>query len=577
MPTENVIYSTLTADLSSVSTTITITTGEWALFQPWMIATIEQLNDKWKATAREVVLISWINWNILTLTRWYENCVMNDTASPKQLWNIPQDFTTWATISVYVSRALLNGVQQRLEYYNKPRNNQVVIWAQCIKTCMDNCYECWRALALRQVAKCNCSDSVWFWDWSDWNCVINGCVFLDSTRVYNFTNLTINSWGCLRFINSWVPRIYVSHCFINNWVIDLRWGCYVWTTTITDWKLWTIWNRWCQSEYNTMCYGCGWLWFVWTCWSKAWNWWNANVSWCSWAWRWGTKAPDSCTNATDWTNWWPWYWWGWWWGWGWYYNRDRPESGCSVCPSTNGRNASWYNWWDWGCPWNWVAWNRNLHRIWWWGWWGWGYWTWNGWNWQTAWSTWWTAWAWQGWNGWIWWKWWDSLWINCSYTDWSWRWWNGYIWWNWAGWTRSQCRSWRWWDWWFWVICGWNWGDTRYTAAWNWWKAITNVYWFILRAYSFQNNIICAKWWNGWNWGNSNWWGCGSGWQSWNWGCGWNWGCVAIWYSCLVWRWTIDVSKWLWGCKWVPNACWWTAWTDWANWLDWLLRFCKIF
>ena len=548
MPTKNVVRSTLTANLSNAWTTITITPWEASLFEIWVIATIEQLNVEWKATAREVVSIVWINWDTLTIVRWYENCVMDDTATPKELWNTPQSFTAWAKISVYISRALLNWVQVRLKDYNLPCNisvyNQEMVLTQCIA---NNCDD-WRDALYNEKIR-RCYNDCWFWDWSDWDCVIETDTFLNANCNYNFKNLTICSWVLVRFCWAGIPRINVQRKFCNMGTIDLRGWTYVWGCSKVDCITGcTVSNNYCQAEYNALCLGCGWAWWSddWKagcnatngCW---WKWWKWGCDWAEWAdpswYNWGN-------GATWWSYWWGTYSCGWWWGWGWgwYWTWN------------------WGRWWDWWYSYKWVLYAN---------WWDWG-------------------------NGWIWWRWWDWWtwwWSNNSYTStnhaFGWHWGNGYMWWNWWNWgnysadrqwTEALCGG----KWWNWIICWWN-AGISFHSTWtrgHWGCAINNMYGLIIHACEYYNNCIEARWGCWWNWSSED------GFQSSTWHTPWDWGCwangwkVSVAYIKLLQAWNVNVAWWCWW-KWGCAYCksWWdyVRWVDWANWNAWRSKTCKLF
>ena len=513
MPTNNVVFSDLIADLSASWTSATIKSWEWAMFEVWMIATIEQLNSEWKATAREVILINGITDNVLSITRWYEKCVQDDTATPKALWNTPKAFTTWARISVYVSKALLSGVQTRLQQVNCPCNTSVYNQALAMTNEIDSCCDNWRA-KLYDKLSCKCWYSSVFGSWCDGDCVISWEVFLCANKTYEFNNLTINAWARVRFEWQWVPKIRVRNRFINNWIIDTRWWQCTWAcsfseqvtwTTIsnlsTNWNPFAWWNGWWSAGDH--CYGDPGAWKPWC---------NGNINWW-WA---GWDACNCWTDATcgcpaDWFNGWTGWngWWrtytGWWWGGGWWW------------------------WWRFGNGWNWWRWWAYRYDYWY-----------NGWRWWNGWNAgyWWT-----GWN------WWDRC-SQWAYNFW-WHWWNWYIWWNWTSWWNGGCWVIQWWNgWWAPSICWWS--------GWKWWDAVNNTFWILLTARILDNSNgkICSKWWNGgngwnWNWSNcctwyTNWW------QWWNGANGW---CVIMIYWNSVKTWTIDVSWWSGWTWWCTYAC----------------------
>ena len=534
MPTNNVVFSDLIADLSANWTSATIKAWEWAMFEAWMIATIEQLNSEWKATAREVILINGITDNVLSITRWYEKCVQDDTATPKALWNTPLAFTTWARISVYVSKALLSGVQTRLQQVNCPCNTSVYNQALAMTNEIDSCCDNWRAKLFDKLS-CNCWFTSVFGSGCDGDCVMDWEVYLCANKTYEFNNLTINTWARVRFEWQWVPKIRVRNRFINNWIIDTRWWQCTWCCSFSDEVSWTTisnlstnWNPWC-----------GWTWGSGAWWTSSYWTACAGCPWCAWT-----------------SNW----WWNWWSGW----NRDNPWT------------ASWYNGWNWGsggCV--------VYYGSWWWGW-GWGWWRfWNGWNGWAGWDYWgwYTVWQWwNGWNAWYWWTWW---------TGWSWTWayWRGWCWWNWYIWGAGW-YAFCWCNWGCWVIRGWNgWSASSICgSSWMWWNAVNNVFWLLLTARILDNSnwMICAKWWDWWAWWNWNWSNCNTWFaywsQGWNGANGW---CVVMVYWNSLKQWSIDVAwwnGWLWwrtyastySCQWQHREA------SWSNWCAWSYKVCKF-
>ena len=578
MPTTNVAFSHLLEDIADTDTSITITDWEEWLFKQGMIATLEQLNVDWKVILREVILINSITNNVLWITRGYEQCVLDDTATHKELSNTPQNFTAWTRLSVYVSRALLNWAQTRLQQVNLPLNEDTYCRSIALTECiLCNC-DTWRDKLYKEKARLRCNDC-WFWDWSLWDCVMTGCVFLNANCDYNFRNLTICSWALVRFCWNWTPRINVQKKFCNLWTIDLRGWTFVWTCCKCDWLTHCcVCNKHCSACYNTICFGKGWAWW-------GWYW-----SWTAWA------------NAS-WSSWWAWWNWGCWYQW----HYCRCWSYWTVEQWSCWSAASWYNGWNWG-NWYWPAsWECDSGTIYgcdWWGW-GWGGWyrTWNWWNWWNAWGAGWYGyyrgcWG-NGWWGWVFWKWWKwgNGWTcasNCNqwFSSWNgWNWWDWYIGWDW--WTNAYSNkhgSWNGWNGWKWIICWWQWADrveadymiNGCSRAWNGWMAITNMYWLIIHACEFYNTCIMAKWWDWGRWWdapNHNW---SSSWSNWNtWGCWWTgacgacWGQVSIAYIKLCQQWTINISWWAWWRWWYNNCQYWTT-TQNAGWANWWAGWCKL-
>lgn len=548
MPTNNVVFSDLIADLSASWTSATIKAWEWELFSVWMIATIEQLNSEWKATAREVILINGITDNVLSITRWYEKCVQDDTASPKTLWNTPKAFTTWARISVYVSKALLNWVQTRLKQVNCPCNTSVYNQALAMTNWIDACCDFWWWKLYDKLA-CKCWLRNWvFWNGCDWDLVISQsdadeCWFyyLCANHEYQFNNLTICEWVTVRFEKQWVPVIRVRNHFINKWVIDLRWWYCTWACSYSDDITWT-------TISNMSCDICPNKWWAWGCWISRscacyrapWYPWCDGTDSCWWdGWNWAPWEKATCWQCAvgmNWGNGWRWacryYGWGWG-GWGW---------------------GGWWRYWKWGN--GWVWWYTDQQTTWW-------YWG-SGWN------------GWPRWTGWEWWAWWYTYW------------WNGWIWWPWWNWFI-------WWEWWY-CCCAWVWGlwVLRWGKGWDasciqwysakWGNAVCNMFWLLLTARTFDNAdwIICSRWWDWWDGWNGNWSNCNTWYATWSqWGNGADWWCsVIVYWNCIS-QWIIDNTKWkwwLWGWTYASEYC--CSWrhrvSSWCDGNDWSCKICRF-
>ena len=288
-----------------------------------------------------------------------------------------------------------------------------------------------------------------FWDWSDWDLIVDNNYDLALNSLKQFNNITINSWKKIYSSQKWVAMIKCRWTLILNWDINLIWN---WEENLD--------NVYGKSVYGQLYYWTWWAWWNW--WSDGagsdywawWAWWTTdNVFWWWWGWWSANESKNWWTWWTWWTPWWNWWaWWNyaswqswwissWWWGWWWFHS-----------PWWNWWNAYWSPWWDWG--WQYA----NSWWGWWWWWWKWG---WlllfakniifNWWNIKCDWWAWWNGWNWYGrwgwWWGWWWWGWWF---VMCLYSNISWtidvssNWW---AWWN--GWTSGSSGAW--WAWWNWT------------------------------------------------------------------------------------------------------------------------------
>ena len=238
--------SKLTAWIWTTSTSVSITVWEWQLFINNSVATLESRNSDWNVVKREVVLISNVSWDTLTIERAYWPCVIDDTAEDKEMQAVAQSFSVWDTLSIYLSSEMIQDLYSPVWEIDE------------LRCCINNCHDTRMQQVMNKI--CQCYWDISRWSWCDWDCVISWCVYLDASKEYQFNNLTICSWACVRFINSWLPKIHVKWTFINYWTIDLRWWCAVWNNSFTN-CYWTISNNYCASCYNVMCFGCWWKWW----------------------------------------------------------------------------------------------------------------------------------------------------------------------------------------------------------------------------------------------------------------------------------------------------------------------------
>lgn len=285
-----------------------------------------------------------------------------------------------------------------------------------------------------------------FWDWSDGDLYIANweTITLDENTVYNYSNVTIENWWTLTTNEWWELFIKCSWIFTNNWIIDVDYLAWSWTSwsfvsKYFDISYWTAWNGWA-----------GWDWDDWNPWS-GWSWtngfWWGGWGWGSWQYAWSGWA--------GWAGWYPWWlgWAGWSWNWDtwqpWWNSAGWGGWWRSPYAGWDAYSNNWQGWTSYGCGWagwaGWIKWGACIIQafiI-----------TWNWtitakwWNWWNGWASWdragWGGWGW-GWAGWI-------VWILTSKNNFTWTivltWWS---WWTaWAGqWGSPYSQNWwNWWDW----------------------------------------------------------------------------------------------------------------------------------
>lgn len=112
--TENNVYSYLSIALSSSATTLQV--NDWNIFPVnWpFILTLEHYDDDWNCIKREIVKCTERNWDTLTIVRWFEQCVSDDTANPKTLQQSPFNFIAWDSVSLTLTSELISDIQNEI-------------------------------------------------------------------------------------------------------------------------------------------------------------------------------------------------------------------------------------------------------------------------------------------------------------------------------------------------------------------------------------------------------------------------------------------------------------------------------
>lgn len=97
----NNVFGTLSAPISSLATTIQLDTGQGARFKADMLATLEHMEGN-KVAKREIVLITNVSSDTLTVVRKYAACPIDDDANTQSQTSFSFDISD--TINVYITK-----------------------------------------------------------------------------------------------------------------------------------------------------------------------------------------------------------------------------------------------------------------------------------------------------------------------------------------------------------------------------------------------------------------------------------------------------------------------------------------
>lgn len=272
----NNVSITLQFTLTSGATTIILPTGKWGLFT-WATTplrwVIEEFDDSKNVVKREIVSITWISGDQLTIARAVEPCPIGDSASAQQ--QVSQVFNTPAKtkISVVMTKGILDDINTSISgiQANKLAKTELRSWLGVKKVLITDAsgneveisWTSWQVLWFgagnvpQAVSpsvdigwltekttpigndKTIISDSEasgvnkqitlksleatmsYFGDGSDWNVTISGTVTLTRDMFYN--NLTLSDWSILKtngykiFVNGTLSRPWTGYIDVSGW------------------------------------------------------------------------------------------------------------------------------------------------------------------------------------------------------------------------------------------------------------------------------------------------------------------------------------------------------------------------
>lgn len=141
---ENALETLLVGNIWTSDTLLTITTGEWAMFPSNNTSLVlEQFNVSGVCFKREIVNLTWKSGDILTVTRAYEECVQDDTATPKTITQNALSFNLdqWVVkISQYITAKIIDDIETTIVDIETKLNNFISSLIAPISTGSANAY-----------------------------------------------------------------------------------------------------------------------------------------------------------------------------------------------------------------------------------------------------------------------------------------------------------------------------------------------------------------------------------------------------------------------------------------------------
>lgn len=237
---KNNIFWTLAVWISSLSTSIQLTTGQWARFSANMLATLEHTENN-KITKREIVLITAVNWDVLTVTRKYEACPPDDDSNTSGKTSFSFDWDD--TISAYITKWHFDNISRSINDLYDNWNDRLVamptwwLWIQITAWNVrvwnqEFSYNWWTATLTDNATNYIMLD----WAWT---------IIIDTSwrnQQYNKIATAITSWWAITSLYQWkIDSI--------GWQIGWdAWFKNITSTTYTKWYLTQFIADW--QEYN---------------------------------------------------------------------------------------------------------------------------------------------------------------------------------------------------------------------------------------------------------------------------------------------------------------------------------------
>lgn len=111
---ENNVYSYLAVALGADATTMQV--NDWDIFpsQFPFIVTLEHYDDDWNVVKREIVKCTDRDWNTITIVRWFETCVADDTSNPKTLQQAHFNFVAGDSVSLTLTSWFITDIQDEI-------------------------------------------------------------------------------------------------------------------------------------------------------------------------------------------------------------------------------------------------------------------------------------------------------------------------------------------------------------------------------------------------------------------------------------------------------------------------------
>lgn len=126
---KNNVFAELYAPISSLTTTIQVKSWQGARF--WnsfpQLLTLENFDDNWKVLKREIVKLTGVAGDVLTIVRWFAPCPPSDDANAQ--WTATFSFDADDKISLYIPKEIFDRISIAIvDLYDNGNDRVFISW-----------------------------------------------------------------------------------------------------------------------------------------------------------------------------------------------------------------------------------------------------------------------------------------------------------------------------------------------------------------------------------------------------------------------------------------------------------------
>lgn len=241
---KNNVFAELYAPISSLATTIQVKSWQGARF--WnafpQLLTLENFDDNWKVLKREIVKLTGVTGDYLTIVRWFAPCPPSDDANAQ--WTATFSFSADDKISLYIPKEIFDRIADAIiDLYDNWNDRVFITWtgglwiqitAWNVRVWNEEFEYSWWTATLTDNAT-NYVMIDWAWTitidtaWRDQKKVKVATIITSGGQIQSLKRRKIDAIGGELGGGGWFKNI--SNCVYKGWLL---------VQFIADWQEWNL-------------------------------------------------------------------------------------------------------------------------------------------------------------------------------------------------------------------------------------------------------------------------------------------------------------------------------------------------